>query len=687
MMEDDVRITTMTMGSPLWALLPLAALVFLIIYERGRVERKDTLWLFPSHLMLTTTTIWYALGIGVDSPLVLLLVSILAPLSCGLIYRREEMHLKAPIALVATTILATLSSELCWNEQILGIGPQFALVELALIGGFIGFLWFVSGRKGAPVAIFCIFLTCVGICQHYVLEFRGTSVLPSDVLAFGTALSVSTSYTYTLSQSLLLAEVALDWAIAFSSLLSHTQRKGEPNFVTDLVLGLVSLGLTAALAFVPAYGPTFGAYIDYWWSKDWYSRQGFFPSFIYACQDLEIKRPRGFTPMAAKDRTEKLEAVYEKERGSSDDRRAAATQFTDLRPNVLIIQNETFCDLSAIADMGYGYEGPTYMLRGIDDALLSGDFAVSVFGGGTCNTEFEFLCGHSLAFVGTSKYPFSMYDLSVSDSLPRDFGAVGYTTIGMHPNVPTNWNRHHAYEGLGFDQFLAIDDFDEDAELFHTHVSDWATYEKSLDLIKDTDEPLFIFDVTMQNHSGYDTGSIPEDLMPPTKVKGLSEEDDFELREFIACINESDKALEKLIGALRDFDEPVVVVMYGDHHPWLSDNLNDLFHTPEDELTHSERIHNTSYIVWANYDVKGAENLDRLDHTSANLLAATLLDTIGAPVTDYQKALLGVRIEGVRAINANGWRDADDVWHPLSERNETVDDLAIIEYETFGVKV
>lgn len=127
--------------------------------------------------------------------------------------------------------------------------------------------------------------------------------------------------------------------------------------------------------------------------------------------------------------------------------------------------------------------------------------------------------------------------------------------------------------------------------------------------------------------------------------------------------------------------------MYGDHHPWLSDNLNDLFHTPEDELTHSERIHNTSYIVWANYDVKGAENLDRLDHTSANLLAATLLDTIGAPVTDYQKALLGVRIEGVRAINANGWRDADDVWHPLSERNQTVDDLAIIEYETFGVKV
>ena len=41
---------------------------------------------------------------------------------------------------------------------------------------------------------------------------------------------------------------------------------------------------------------------------------------------------------------------------------------------------------------------------------------VSVMGGGTANSEFEFLTGNSMAFIGTGKYPYQLYDLSESDS-------------------------------------------------------------------------------------------------------------------------------------------------------------------------------------------------------------------------------------------------------------------------------
>jgi phosphoglycerol transferase MdoB-like AlkP superfamily enzyme len=308
-----------------------------------------------------------------------------------------------------------------------------------------------------------------------------------------------------------------------------------------------------------------------------------------------------------------------------------------------------------------------------------------VFGGGTCNTEFEFLTGNSLAFVGTAKYPFTMYDLSDASSLPRQLAALGYRTLGMHPNLASNWNRDRAYAQLGFDEFLSMDDF-EGAEEFHTHVSDWATYERSLDLLRTSDKPVFVFDVTMQNHSGYDTGSIPSDMLRGYAIDGLSPDDTFQLNEYLACIDESDRALERLVAELRQLDEPTVVVMYGDHHPWFSAAINDVLYPDEDDLAHAERIHQTSYVVWANYDVAGWTAASDADDTSADLLGAMMLDAIGAPLSSFQTAQLGAR-QSIRALNANGLLGSDGAWHAFDDAGayaQTLDNLALVEHLNFG---
>ena len=38
----------------------------------------------------------------------------------------------------------------------------------------------------------------------------------------------------------------------------------------------------------------------------------------------------------------------------------------------------------------------------------------------------------------------------------------GYTTVAMHPYVPTNYNREVVYETMGFDRFLSLEDFEGD---------------------------------------------------------------------------------------------------------------------------------------------------------------------------------------------------------------------------------
>ncbi len=69
--------------------------------------------------------------------------------------------------------------------------------------------------------------------------------------------------------------------------------------------------------------------------------------------------------------------------------------------------NETFSDLSVYQNLHAGYEGPTYF-KSIDDAVQRGDLYVSAYGGGTCNTEFEFLTGNSMAYLGQGVYPYDL---------------------------------------------------------------------------------------------------------------------------------------------------------------------------------------------------------------------------------------------------------------------------------------
>ena len=144
---------------------------------------------------------------------------------------------------------------------------------------------------------------------------------------------------------------------------------------------------------------------------------------------------------------------------------------------------------------------------------------MSAYGGGTCNTEFEFLTGNSMSYLGSGVYPYTIYDLLDTKNLAEQFKDLGYTTTAMHPNHGTNWNRENVYSGFGFDRFMTINDF-QDAEKLRGMVSDAATYDKILEMLESDSAPQFIFDVTMQNHSGYDTGLLPPDKLNNYLIDG-----------------------------------------------------------------------------------------------------------------------------------------------------------------------
>lgn len=281
----------------------------------------------------------------------------------------------------------------------------------------------------------------------------------------------------------------------------------------------------------------------------------------------------------------------------------------------------------------------------------------NVTGGGTTNTEFEFLTGCSMANFGPGVYPYTVYDLSRAEGLPRQFSALGYATTAMHPQIGTNWNRVNAYSDLGFDRFLTIDDF-EGSDTLRGHVTDRATYDKVLDVLASGSEPQFIFDVTMQNHSGYDAGLLGEEDTTHLSIDGA---DDPLVDEYVSLIRHSDEDLEYFIERLRELDRPVVPVFFGDHQPYLTQGYNDLWYPGEDAAEHARRVYQTDYVVWANYDIAGCDQVSEVDDVSASFLASEVAQLIGAPLTSFQKAHIELR-RALPEISAACYEDAAGGW-------------------------
>lgn len=173
-------------------------------------------------------------------------------------------------------------------------------------------------------------------------------------------------------------------------------------------------------------------------------------------------------------------------------------------------------------------------------------------------------------------------------------------------------------------------------------------------------------------------------------VEGASEGANSALNTYLTCINASDRDLEYFINELRNIGRPVVLVFFGDHQPSAATTLNDELYPQEDTASHAFRIYQSTYFVWANYEIAGNTELNVYDTVGANEIAAITLNKIGAPLTDYQKALLATRSD-VPTINVAGYIGADGLRYDLESEDSpyasTIDKLQRMQYLEFASKV
>ena len=335
------------------------------------------------------------------------------------------------------------------------------------------------------------------------------------------------------------------------------------------------------------------------------------------------------------------------------------------KPHIIVIVNESLADLSVLGDITS--EEPLTYMKSLQENIVKGYVSVSVLGGGTSNSEFEFLTGNSMAYLPQGLYPFNTINKE-QESLVWSLRDIGYETYAMHPAPAVNWNRKTVYPLLGFQNYYWKEGF-EGSEKIHIGVSDRATYQKVIEIYEEREagELQFIYDMTIQNHSGY------EDI----DVESVIENEYPTVSEYLSLARYSDEALKELIEYFKNQSEDVLICIFGDHQPVLEDEFyEDIFSkNNKGELENFLNQYKTPFWIWANYDIEEQENIE----ISLNYLGGLLFETAGLPQTPYMQYVSSVRKE-YPVLTANGCIDKDGRVYTLEELPDKLKEYERVQY-------
>lgn len=549
-----------------------------------------------------------------------------------------------------------------------GIYFNMLFVNFAIAGLF--FLLttglFGSLRNGYRAAIVVIMV--IGIINYFVVLFRGTPVMPWDVLSIRTAISVSSGYDYDLNQRFFWCTAGFVGMFILAGKMEGYIWSYFKRFLLVVLVLVATFFGTRWLNKVETKNKI-GMDQTLFTPGVCYRNNGLLATFVGNVELMRIGKPEGYSD-------EKVVKVVNDAPPTASETNATAT----LPTNVLVIMNEAFSDLSVLGDFETS-ENPLPTFTALQEEC-GGKLLVSVKGGNTANTEFEFLTGNSMAFLPTGAIPYQQYVRKTLPSMASQMKDLGYETTALHPYGAHGWNRDEVYPLLGFDRFLSEPDF-VGADRLRGYVTDESAFDKLLEIAETEERPQFQFLVTMQNHGGYSHDY--EDLFPEVRLESLpTKNKQIEAAEkYLTLTKKSDEAFANLIAKLENFDEPTVVVMFGDHQPsdYITRSIdraagNELAEEgdppkPEEFLV--------PYVVWNNY---GA-TYDLPDLASVGIFSAYFLREIGVPLTKYEDFLVAIH-DDVEGVNPSFLIDASDRFKERKDANEreakVLTDYATLQY-------
>ena len=519
---------------------------------------------------------------------------------------------------------------------------QVTIVQIVNI--FLGFvlywLFYVLWGRVVP-AIGCgnLLIGIVGTLNFYLVRFRGAPFQLSDFKAMQTAGNVANNYDYSPNATLFIALVDLiAWFVVWKVSLKQEQRVKRWNRVS--VIGTVILVVGCAALPVMNY-PQVHA------NTNQFAQDAYLVDLLAEIMGSTQTLPEDYS-------LAEVQEIIEKVRGGEQE--DAPTVSPEVLPNILVIMNEAFSDLRVLGEFETNVPVLSYW-DSLEKNCIRGWANVSVLGGSTANSEYEFLTSDAVAlypntipynkfFDGTEGYP------GIASVLEQ----LGYETTVFHPYLSSGWNRRQVYREMGFDNIVFSEDLDEELDSLRLYVSDKGNYDYIMQHFeeKQKGKPQFFFNITMQNHGGYTYDG--DDFETTVQLTGDMAGEFPQTEQYLSLIKASDGALRELLSYLENYEEPTIVVMFGDHQPRLEDGFYEYVtgkHPNTWSLEQRMQQYKTPFLIWHNYETESQQ----LGDVSLNYLASVLLENAGLPMSDYQEYVL-TQYQELPVINTIGLLDA-----------------------------
>ncbi len=542
------------------------------------------------------------------------------------------------LILVLAPLSAFYLSQFVYGADLGQLAPGIVLANALCIGALYYPLCAVTARPALSCVVLHLLLGLWGAANYFVSVFRGSPVLPWDLTALGTAAAVSGSYDFTPTWRMVLALVLIALLAAALVLLRRAGLLPLPRRRLPLRAGCLAAGL---LCLIPVLRPQllgdFGVRTDVWDQAGAYRTGGTVAVFLRNTEFMSVEEPEGVT-------YERLSQIM------SQVSPADTPQVGAERPNIVAIMNESWADFEEFGQLSLT-QSVTDFIRSLDNAVW-GHAYTSVFGAGTSASEFEFLTGNSMAFLPSGSIPYQQYILDESPSLASLLRDQGYRTLAFHPGERTSWQRNQAYPLLGFQDFKCGEDMDVPQEMAHGYVSDRSDFQQIIWEFehKQAGEPLFLFNVTIQNHGSYTDPDYPAQVQL-TDAPGA-----YPMAEqYLTLVNETDQAFQLLVDYFSQYDEPTLIVMFGDHQPSVEQAfLDKAYGVVQDEMSMEQYMDKfrVPFVIWANYPLE----LEGPADTSLNFLGQYLLRYAGIESDSYGQYLWDLQTQ-LPAITFVGYLD------------------------------
>lgn len=539
-------------------------------------------------------------------------------------------------------------------ERLSSLAPGVVAIGIGLVWAVFVLLRAVSDRTWVAVAGVVGLLALIAAGDYFKLRLRGEPLFVSDATYLSQAgfLVDSMGLVPMLLVVLgLLAVPLVSWG-ATRLLAARRRRKhdGRPRpRPRRRVLTRVLAGITAATIIFSAV--TFnvpgnaaralyevaGAKWRPWNQGQNYDDNGVIAGLLYNLPAAPMRKPDGYSRATMADLLERYTEVAEQLNEGRD-----PGALTDA--NVVLVLSESLSDPLGMPDITPA-EDPLPFLRELMAANTSGTLLSGAFGGGTSSMEFEVLTGMAVANLQPQvDSPFPGL-VAQTDDFPShlDTFAGTHATYAVHPYSERFYRRNVVYPALGIEradfrpQLGGLRKLPGDE-----YISDAAVFEKVVEELAAADDPTVVNVVTMQNH-GPQKG-----LANPIPVEGpLTDEQQENAGQYLRGLKATDEALEAFVADLAEFDEPTIVLLYGDHLPSV---------WPEAVLAASGPLgrYQTPWVVFANFPTTKQDP----GMISANQLMNQVLDSAGATHTPWT-ALLHELAGEVPAMERTAWLAPD----------------------------